>query len=108
MKFPDHFSDHAGGNVRPAVNRRLKNGYRSLPFPFEEIEAPAFRLVQKWGVDRLAAYMGTWSGSQRYRKETGRDPIDEVRDELTAAWGDSYNVRMVGWDLHLRVGRVSR
>jgi SAM-dependent methyltransferase len=87
--------------------RHIENGYRSLPFPFEEITPPRFRLVQKWDVNRLVAYMGTWSGSQRYRKETERDPIDEIREELTAAWGDPTEEREVAWDLHLRVGRIT-
>jgi hypothetical protein len=41
-------------------------------------------------MNRLAAYMGTWSGSQRFRKETGRDALDEIRDELAAARGNSH------------------
>jgi hypothetical protein len=57
-------------------------------------------------MNRLVAYMGTWSGTQRFRKETGRDPLDEIREELAAAWGDSHKIREVAWDLHLRVGRV--
>lgn len=88
--------------------RHIEDGYRSLPFPFEEVTPPRFRLVQTWDLRRLTAYMGTWSGSQSYRKGTGRDPIEEIRDDLTAAWGDPEQEREVAWDLHLRVGRVNR
>ena len=65
--------------------RLVEEGYRTLPFPFEEITPPSFCLVQRWDVNRLAALMGTWSASLRFRKETGRDALDEVRDELAAA-----------------------
>jgi ubiquinone/menaquinone biosynthesis C-methylase UbiE len=101
------YADILGPYWSPEV-RHIENGYRSLPFPFEEITPPPFCLVQKWEMHRMVAFMGTWSGSQRYRKETGKDPLDAIRDELTAAWGDSYNVRMVAWGLHLRVGRVAQ
>ena len=58
-------------------------------------------------MNRLAAYMGTWSGSQRYRKETRRDPIGEIRDDLVAAWGDPDQQREVAWTLFLRVGMIT-
>ena len=66
-----------------------------------------FRLVQKWDMDRTAAHLGTWSASQRYRKETGRDPIGEIREELAAAWGDPSQEREVTWTLRLRVGMIT-
>ena len=68
------------GPYWPPEIRHIEDGYCSLPFPFDEITAPPFRLVQTWDRNRLAAYMGTWSGSQRYSKATGRDPLGEVRD----------------------------
>jgi hypothetical protein len=51
---------------------------------FEEVMPPPFRLVQELDVEPLAVYMGTWSSSQRYRKETDRDPIGEIREQLEA------------------------
>lgn len=101
------YSDILGPYWSPQI-RHIEDGYRSLPFPFEEVTPPSFRLTQGWDMDRLAAYMGTWSGSQRYRTETGRDPIEPIREELAAAWGDPSRVREVAWDLHLRVGRVTQ
>jgi hypothetical protein len=51
-------------------------------------------------------FLGTWSASLRYRTQTGRDPIDEIREELVAAWGDPQQEQQVTWDLHFRVGRI--
>jgi hypothetical protein len=51
--------------------------------------------------------MGTWFGSQRYRKETGRDPLDPFLHFLKIAWGNPQEERVVGWNLHLRVGRIN-
>ena len=101
------YADVLGPFWLPQV-RLVEEGYRTIPFPFEEIEAPAFHLTQRWNLDRLMGCMGTWSASLRYRNETGHDPIDPIRDELTAAWGDPHEVRQITWDLHLRIGLVNR
>jgi len=47
------------------------------------------------------------SGSQRFRKETGRDPIGEIRYELAASRGDPSQERDVAWTLRLRVGMIT-
>ena len=101
-----HYADVLEPFWSPQV-RYIEDGQRSLPFPFEEFIPPPFRLVQKWDMDRTAAHLGTWSASQRYRKETGRDPIGEIREELAAAWGDPSQEREVTWTLRLRVGMIT-
>jgi len=35
---------------------------------------------------------------------TQRDPVGEIADELTAAWGDMKHTRRVIWPLTLRMG----
>ncbi len=89
--------------TRLAVER-----YRTIPFPFDEIDPPPFRMTHEWNLDQFIGFLGTWSASLRYRKQTGREPTDEIRDELAAAWGDSQEERQVAWDLFMRVGRVNR
>lgn len=100
------YIDVLGAYWAPGV-QYMEDGYRSLPFPFEEIVPPHFKLVQKWDLARLAAFMNTWSGSCRYCKATGRDPVDEICKELARDWGDPVHEREVAWDLHLRVGRIA-
>jgi ubiquinone/menaquinone biosynthesis C-methylase UbiE len=83
-------------------------GYQTIPFPFDEIATPPFRMAHEWNLDQLAGFLGTWSASLRYRAETGRDPIDVVRKELESAWGTPQQERRVSWELHLRAGRNRR
>ena len=33
-------------------------GYRTIPFPFEEIAAPAFRMTHEWNMDQLRGLPG--------------------------------------------------
>ena len=63
-------------------------------------------MTHTWDCDRLLGYLGTWSASFRYHRQTGRDATDEIRDEMTAAWGDPKQEREVVLDLHMRVGRI--
>ncbi len=64
-------------------------------------------MKQKWDLRRLLGYIGTWSSAQRYRAQVGSDPIDLIRADLGAAWGDLSEEHEVVWPLHLRVGRAT-
>lgn len=86
--------------------RHVATGYRSLPFPFEEIPHPAFQVTERWELARLAEFMGTWSASRKYLEATGRQAVEEVRNDLAGAWGDPRKTREISWDLHLRLGRL--
>ena len=52
----------------------------------------------------LFGYLRSWSATQRFIAANQRDPLDEIADELRAAWGDTKQVCPVIWPLILRVG----
>ena len=95
------------GSYWPPERQLVEAGYRTLPFPFEEVAPPSFEMKQKWDLRRLLGYIGTWSSAQRYRAQVGSDPIDLIRADLGAAWGDLSEEHEVVWPLHLRVGRAT-
>ena len=84
----------------------VEASYRTLPFPFDEIDPPAFVMTVSWDLPALIGFLGTWSGSQRYLAERGRHPLDEIIEDLEAAWGEPESERKVSWPLFFRVGRV--
>lgn len=90
----------------PPERAHVESGYRTLEFPFEHIEAPAFEIRAAWPLERLLGYFGTWSAVNRCRRQTGRDPLEALGRELAAVWGDPSVPRPVRWPLHLRVGRI--
>ncbi|MFL6621765.1 MAG: class I SAM-dependent methyltransferase [Sulfurifustaceae bacterium] len=100
--------DDVVGRYWPPERQHVIDRYRKIPFPFPEVQAPAFALSADWTLDDLIGYFGTWSGLQRYVKALGRDPVDAIRAALTQAWGKSSARRTVTWPLHLRVGRLPR
>ena len=74
-----------------------------LPFPVRELDAPKFEMTAQWNLD-LLGYLQTWSSTQRFIATKGSDPLEQIIDELRAAWGDSQQTRNVTWPLVLRIG----
>lgn len=94
------------GPYWPPERRYIDEGYRTLPFPFERIDAPAFEMRVDWMLAQFVAYLRSWSATQRYLKANGVDPVALVESDLAQAWGDAQTVRAVRWDFHLLCGRV--
>lgn len=94
------------GPYWPEQRQLTERRYRTIPFPFAELSVPAFEMRADWSLADLTGYFSTWSPARLYRRAVGRDPLDEVRGELRAAWGDPEGRRRVIWPLHLRVGRI--
>lgn len=92
-----------------APERRLvETGYRTVPFPFEELEAPAFEMVHEWRLFELLAYLRTWSATSAFATARGFDPVTALAEELGAAWGPADRRRPVRWPLSIRIGRPRR
>ncbi len=101
------YADVVGPYWRPE-RRLLEQGYRTLPWPFEELELPAASMSVRWTLDALLGYLGTWSAVHAYRRAEGSDPLDLVRADLERAWGPPASERVVTWPLAVRLGRVQR
>ncbi|HEY1416441.1 MAG TPA: SAM-dependent methyltransferase, partial [Myxococcaceae bacterium] len=91
----------------PAERKLVEEGYRSLPFPFESVEAPPLALEHRWNAAQLLGYVGTWSAVQSLEKASRGEDLERFGEELRAAWGDPSKGRLVRWPLSLRLGRVS-
>jgi ubiquinone/menaquinone biosynthesis C-methylase UbiE len=96
------------GPYWPPERLLVEEAYQTLAFPFEELTAPLFRMQHAWDLAHVTGYLGSWSSTQRYRKQNGSDPIDLIRPDLESAWGDPHQARDVIWPLHVRVGRIAR
>ena len=89
----------------PSERTHIAAGYRTLPFPFDELTAPTFQLVCHWTCDEFLAYLRSWSASQRCQQQTGQDPVANVETAFRQLWGKQP--RTVRWPLSLRVGRAA-
>lgn len=91
----------------PPERRLVETAYRTVPFPFPEISAPAFDMTAEWDLERFLAYLRTWSAITRCREATGADPVAGA-SALATAWGRPDEVRSVRWPLSVRAGRLQR
>ena len=103
----DRLAREVVGPYWPPERHWVDEEYRTLPFPFAEVPAPRIENQARWDLDRLLAYVATWSDCRRYRQATGRDPIKMLQDELVAAWGDPAQPRAVRWPIYMRSGYVA-
>ena len=94
------------GPYWPPERVHVDAAYRTLPFPWPEIEAPSLRMDESWTLGRFLGYLGTWSAVSAYRKKTGDDPVAAAAD-LRAAWGPPETARLVTWKLTIRAGRIA-
>lgn len=113
---------HAGADIEPLLrefehgevgpywhpNRRwVDEGYRTIPFPFPELDAPDLRLRVRWNLRQLGLYVSSWSAVVAYRRERNEDPVPRLLDRLAHHWGAPDAARDVEWPLALRVGRIA-
>lgn len=89
----------------PPDRAHIESGYRSIPFPLDEMAVPTFAMSARWNLDALMGYLDTWSATRRYRVARGEDPLLALRPVLAAAWGEGELERDIEWPLFLRVGR---
>jgi SAM-dependent methyltransferase len=97
------FYDDVVGPHWPANRRLVEEGYRSLGFPFPELDPPAFAMREQWTLPQLLGYVDTWSATQRYREVAGDDPVPQLQGNLAPHWGSGSHP--VSWPLTVRVGR---
>jgi SAM-dependent methyltransferase len=103
-----HFYGSVVGPYWAPERKLVETGYRTVPFPFEELEAPAFEMVHEWLLPELLAYLRTWSATSAFVKAQGFDPVTALAAELEPVWGPTGWRRRVRWPLSLRIGRSRR
>ena len=100
-----HYYRDIVGEYWPERIRYLEQRYESIPFPFEDIIPPRFRMEIHWNLLQLAGFLDSWSATQRYKAQKGQHPLELIWQDLLSAWGDEKETRLIRWPLHFRIGR---
>ena len=87
-------------------NRILWDGYRSIPFPGEEIRIGAFAIYLDWRFEDIRSYVLSWSAVRDFIAAGGGEALAGILDEIEALWGEGR--RRAVMPLHLRAARISR
>ncbi|MDT7807764.1 MAG: hypothetical protein QOJ70_1577 [Acidobacteriota bacterium] len=88
-------------------NRLSDEEFESLPFPFEELDAPPLTMEAVWDLNHLTGFLGTWSVVQRYKDERGVDVLKPLLEKLKHVWHDPERSLEFSWPIKLRVGRLN-
>jgi SAM-dependent methyltransferase len=101
----DRFYDEVVGRDWPPERRYVEEGYRTLPFPWREVECPSFALETDWDLGQVMGYLATWSAVQRHKDRLGTDPLPALATELRSVWPADAALRL-RWPIHLRLGHA--
>jgi SAM-dependent methyltransferase len=94
------------GRYWPKETNYVKEDYKTIPFPFEEVPAPKFEMKVNWNLDDLVCYMQTWSAVKRFSKEKKFNPLSLVMEELERLWWKRDKQKVAKWDINLSVGKI--
>ena len=90
----------------PPERQHIEAGYRTLFFPFRELELPQLLMEANWSFHELFGYISTWSAYKQLEKAGGGAAIERFRGNLAMAWGDAATRRRIVWPLSVRVARI--
>ena len=100
----DNFYENILGTYWDKERKYVDENYRTIPFPFNEIESPLINIEYKWNKAQFIGYLNTWSALQHFVKQQGQHPLsDELLKELNKAWPDDVEQK-VCFPLLLRTG----
>jgi hypothetical protein len=94
------------GPYWPEERRLVETGYRTMPFPFDEISVTSPPMVASWTRSRLIGYVRTWSAVQRYVEANRTDPVPALERRIAPHWGNPESSRQIEWPLTVRAGRT--
>jgi len=107
-KIIRHFHDRVLGEFWQEENKLIQRGYLTIPFPFKEIEPPEFQIKAKFVLQDLLGHLLSWSATQRYIKKVKQDPLVELKNELAKQWQNPEEIKIVRWNIMLRVGKIPK
>ena len=83
----------------------LDEKYKTIPFPFKELESPVFEQEYEWTFNHLMGYLKTWSAVKHYEKANGENPVALIEEELKATFGAENKVV---FPILFRLGKLAK
>lgn len=84
-------------------NALLWAGYRSIPFPGEEVRLGPFAIHLDWSFPQVRDYILSWSASRALQAVTGATALDGALEALAQLWGERRHLTM---PLFVRAARI--
>jgi SAM-dependent methyltransferase len=100
----DHFYTGIIGPYWDKERKLVDEQYKSVEFPFEEIEVPSFGFSFEWSCDEFLGYVSTWSSVAKYVRQNDADPVKLIENDLRKLWGAQK--RKVSFPLFALMGYI--
>jgi ubiquinone/menaquinone biosynthesis C-methylase UbiE len=100
-----YFHDEVLGDLWQPENRLIEKEYTTIPFPFEPVAMPDFYMEKQFSPDELVGLVRSWSATQRYMDQKGKDPVPELEQQLLQYWKNPVTRKTAKWKLILKLGR---
>ncbi|WP_294823687.1 class I SAM-dependent methyltransferase [uncultured Flavobacterium sp.] len=100
-----HLHKEILGEYWDPERRYVDENYKTIPFPFEEIDAKQWSEAFIWTFHQLLGYIESWSAVQHYITKNGTHPVDQIRTQLEESW--AKNDGKVYFPLLLRMGKLN-
>ena len=100
-----HFYTATVGAHWPPERSHVDTAYRDIHLALDSLSNCVLDINRQWTLDTLLGYITTWSACQRYRQNTGEDPVAILADQLSPVWGQADVARTVRWPIQLRLWR---
>jgi len=100
----DNFYDNVIYDYWETERKIVEDQYRSLPFPFELIESPGFKIERNLTIQGVEGYFNTWSSVQKFLRERGFNPVSQLMTEIKPLWKEQ--VQSVYFPVFSKIGRI--
>lgn len=101
-----HFHDNIVGEFWQKENQLVSEEYKTIPFPFKEIKSPSFKFQKEIMLEDLKGLLSSWSATQKYKDQNGKNPVLEIENDLQNLWEKSDETKLATWVIFLRAGKT--
>lgn len=105
-KIISNFYTEVIGKYWDPERKYIDKNYKTIPFPFKEVQAPEFVIEQQWDLEHLIGYLNTWSAVKHYIKQNNHNPIEDLVIELKKHWGKREVLKVIKFPLLLKIGHI--
>lgn len=99
------FYNNTVGKFWDVERRLVDEEYKTIFFPFEEIQTPSFQITVSWKIEQLLNYLSTWSSVQKFIKENKSNPIDIISPQIKSLW-EKEEAKEICFPVFMRMGKI--
>lgn len=74
----ENLYEEAFGKYFKNCRKYVYEGYKTIPFPFEEVPTPRFTIKNLWTLEELEGFFNSWSAIQQFKEKEGYNPVDHT------------------------------